>query len=219
MKPLASSSSRERILSRIRQGLSASTPSPFPDNVVPESYFVQSEDDPAIVFAESFANLQGKFVYCPTLDSFHQQLHQLIQSKGWASIFWNDAEVDRLLNVLNWSSSADLADCDASITRCEYLVARTGSILLSSGSGGNRTTSIYAPVHITIAYTNQLVNDLPELFEHLGKRYGSQLPSFISLASGPSRTADIEKTLVTGIHGPKEIYCFLLESLSEFTND
>jgi L-lactate dehydrogenase complex protein LldG len=64
-----------------------------------------------------------------------------------------------------------------------------------------------------------LVNDLPELFEQLSKQYGTQLPSFISLASGPSRTADIEKTLVTGIHGPKEIYCFLLESSPEFTND
>jgi L-lactate dehydrogenase complex protein LldG len=209
MKPLASSSSRERILSRIRQGLTVATPSPFPNTSAPES---------AIVFAETFSNLQGKFVYCPTLNSLHEQLHGLIQSKGWASIFWNDPEIDRLLNVLNWSSSADLADCDASITGCEYLVARTGSILLSSGSGGNRTTSIYAPIHITIAHTNQLVTDLPELFEQLGKRYGKQLPSFISLASGPSRTADIEKTLVTGIHGPKEIYCFLLESSPEYTN-
>jgi L-lactate dehydrogenase complex protein LldG len=219
MKPLASSSSRERILSRIRQGLSIPTPSPFPNTVVPESYFVQSDEDPAVVFAEQFMELQGKFVYCPTLDTLHQQLHQLVQSKGWASLYWNDAQIDAMLQPLNWSSSQHLADCDASITGCEFLVARTGSILLSSGSGGNRTTSIYAPIHITIAYTHQLVNDLPELFDVLTRRYGNQLPSFISLASGPSRTADIEKTLVTGIHGPKEIYCFLLESSSDTGND
>ena len=42
-------------------------------------------------------------------------------------------------------------------------------------------------------------------------KYKKNLPSFITLATGPSRTADIEKTLVVGIHGPKEVYVFLLE--------
>jgi hypothetical protein len=42
-------------------------------------------------------------------------------------------------------------------------------------------------------------------------KYGDQMPSMISFATGPSRTADIEKTLVVGVHGPKEVYCFLLD--------
>jgi L-lactate dehydrogenase complex protein LldG len=37
-------------------------------------------------------------------------------------------------------------------------------------------------------------------------------PSMISFATGPSRTADIEKTLVVGVHGPKEVYCFLIDN-------
>jgi L-lactate dehydrogenase complex protein LldG len=47
-------------------------------------------------------------------------------------------------------------------------------------------------------------------------KYGQQLPSVISLATGPSRTADIEKTLVVGVHGPKEVYLFLVEDLPSF---
>jgi L-lactate dehydrogenase complex protein LldG len=42
-------------------------------------------------------------------------------------------------------------------------------------------------------------------------RYNDSLPSLISFATGPSRTADIEKTLVVGVHGPKEVYCFLID--------
>jgi L-lactate dehydrogenase complex protein LldG len=42
-------------------------------------------------------------------------------------------------------------------------------------------------------------------------RYGDNLPSLISFATGPSRTADIEKTLVVGVHGPREVYCFLID--------
>ncbi|HMZ46290.1 MAG TPA: LUD domain-containing protein, partial [Chitinophagaceae bacterium] len=75
-----------------------------------------------------------------------------------------------------------------------------------------RNTSVYAPAHICIAFTNQLVYDIGEGLTLLQEKYINQLPSLITLASGPSRTADIEKTLVTGIHGPKEVFVFLVES-------
>ena len=42
-------------------------------------------------------------------------------------------------------------------------------------------------------------------------KYGDHLPSLITFATGPSRTADIEKTLVVGVHGPKEVFCFLVD--------
>ena len=46
----------------------------------------------------------------------------------------------------------------------------------------------------------------------LKDKYGDKMPSLITFATGPSRTADIEKTLVVGVHGPKEVYCFLVEA-------
>ena len=104
----------------------------------------------------------------------------------------------------------DLAACDASITLCEHLIARTGTIVLSSQQLSGRTTSIYAPIHICIAYTHQLVFDISDSLAQF-KKESEMLPSMISYATGPSRTADIEKTLVVGVHGPKEVYCFLVE--------
>ena len=71
--------------------------------------------------------------------------------------------------------------------------------------------SVYAPVHICIAYTKQLVYDIKDGLQLLKEKYGKQLPSLITFATGPSRTADIEKTLVVGVHGPKEVYCFLVD--------
>ena len=93
------------------------------------------------------------------------------------------------------------------------LVARTGTIVLSALNSG-RITSVYAPVHICIAYTSQLVYDISDALSWLVQKYGSNLPSFISFATGPSRTADIEKTLVVGVHGPKEVYLFLIDDLN-----
>lgn len=107
--------------------------------------------------------------------------------------------------------TGDLPGCDVSITSCECLVARTGSIMLSAGGVYGRAASVYAPVHVCIAYTDQLVYDIKDGLQLVKEKYGSRLPSVISLATGPSRTADIEKTLVVGVHGPKEVYLFLIE--------
>jgi L-lactate dehydrogenase complex protein LldG len=63
-----------------------------------------------------------------------------------------------------------------------------------------------------IAYTSQLVLDLKDGFKLLKEKYPENMPSMVSNITGPSRTADIEKTLVLGAHGPKELYVFLLEN-------
>ena len=108
-------------------------------------------------------------------------------------------------------TKGNLANCDAAITGCEALVARTGSMVMSAAQQSGRTTSVYAPVHICFATVNQLVYDVKDAIQLVKEKYKSNLPSLITFATGPSRTADIEKTLVVGVHGPKQVYCFLLE--------
>jgi L-lactate dehydrogenase complex protein LldG len=110
-----------------------------------------------------------------------------------------------------FSNTINLAGCDASITGCECLIARTGSIMMSAAQQSGRTVSVYAPVHICIAYSNQLVYDIKDALQWMKEKYRQAFPSLVTLATGPSRTADIEKTLVTGVHGPKEVYLFLVD--------
>ena len=83
---------------------------------------------------------------------------------------------------------------------------------MSAAQPSGRTVSVYAPVHICIAYVNQLVYDIKDALKLIKDKYGNQLPSLITFATGPSRTADIEKTLVVGVHGPKEVYLMLVEA-------
>jgi L-lactate dehydrogenase complex protein LldG len=73
-----------------------------------------------------------------------------------------------------------------------------------------RTAPVYYPSHIVVASVNQVVPDIENGFAAMRKKYGTDLPSMINLTTGPSRTADIEKTLVVGVHGPGEIFCFLV---------
>jgi L-lactate dehydrogenase complex protein LldG len=96
------------------------------------------------------------------------------------------------------------------ITSCEALIARTGSVMVTSGKN-SRILTIYPPVHIVVAYTSQVVMEIKDGLQVLRNKYGKNLPSMISFISGPSRTSDIEKTLVIGAHGPKEVFVFLID--------
>jgi L-lactate dehydrogenase complex protein LldG len=82
---------------------------------------------------------------------------------------------------------------------------------MSAAQESGRTVSVYAPVHICVAYTSQLVYDIKDALLKAREKYSGNLPSLITFATGPSRTADIEKTLVVGVHGPKEVYVFLVD--------
>lgn len=203
-----SDGSKEIILGKIRRALAAPVPRPFETADAGAQVYTPAGSDLAIVFAENFVGLQGQFSYCFGLGELRTQLNQLVARKDWHRVYCPDPFLRDLLKM-DWYE--DLASCNAAITGCEVLVARTGTIVLSASQAMGRTASVYAPVHICIAYASQLVPDVADAITRLQNKYENNLPSMISFASGPSRTADIEKTLVTGVHGPKEVFCFLVE--------
>ncbi|MGB8190450.1 MAG: LUD domain-containing protein [Chitinophagaceae bacterium] len=207
------SPSKENILKKIRQALSESTPLPFPQAEGNASVFQPPVQEMEVQFAEHFTGLGGKFVYCINHQELASYLNNLANQQKWTKVFCRETELKAVLqkNLFDNFCTSPLGDCDAAITTCELLVARTGSMVLSAAQESGRTVSVYAPIHICIAYTHQLVYDVKDALQAIAKKYGDKLPSFISFATGPSRTADIEKTLVVGVHGPKEVYCFLVD--------
>jgi L-lactate dehydrogenase complex protein LldG len=213
---MESQGARNKILKKIKQALKSPVPVPFPDQLADTPIFIPTEQELAISFAEKFTELTGKFIYCADYGELVQQLSALIKAKQWKKIYskesgWLDDMSEYQFDPIN---TDDLESCDAAITLCEHLIARTGSIVLSSQQLSGRAVSVYAPIHICIAYTHQLVFDISDSLQQF-KNDAEHLPSMISFASGPSRTADIEKTLVVGVHGPKEVYCFLVDKLTD----
>jgi len=201
------SPAKENILKKIRQALSNPAPLPFAQSEGANSVYRPATDELEVIFAQEFTKLQGRFAFCFDEKDLQKQLKQLIAEKQWLKIYckedkWNE----------QFSNTINLESCDASITGCEYLVARTGTIVMSAAQQSGRTVSVYAPIHICIAYVNQLVYDIKDALQLLKEKYAGNIPSLITFATGPSRTADIEKTLVVGVHGPKEVYLFLVDS-------
>ena len=210
---MSAQNSREKILEKIKKALENPTPLPFPGIGGNEPVFQPLNPEAAVEFAERFTQLQGRFIYCIDERELASSMTNLVRNMLWDKVYCLDEKLIEMLRFNGYSFFSDttLKDCDVSITGCECNVARTGSVVLSAADPGGRTASVYAPVHICIAYTHQLVADIEDAFRLLNNKYGNEFPSLISFATGPSRTADIEKTLVVGVHGPGEVYLLLVE--------
>lgn len=220
MQTFKTSKSKENILGRIRKELNkVSVPMPFPEveQRAGESVYNKRGYSEEELFAENFNRLGGKFIFCGDQAELLEKIHALHDNRGWKKMLCSD---DKLLSLLNspgveiaLSSNENPEDADACITDCEALVARTGSVIISSSQHMGRTSTVFYPVHIIVAYTSQVLPDIQQAIDYMKKKYGKDLPSMINLNTGPSRTADIEKTLVVGVHGPGEVFCFLVNDI------
>lgn len=219
MQTFKTSKAKENILSKIRKGLNeASVPMPFPEAEQKSAagIFAGRSESAEEIFADNFIGLGGKFVFCNNEQELLQQLNDLYDSRGWKQMFCAEPRLLQIFqnNKLNIAEDIDLTQthADACITGCEVLVARTGSVILSSKQYMGRTSSVFYPIHIIVAYANQVTDDIRTGLDFLKEKYGNEMPSMINLNTGPSRTADIEKTLVVGVHGPGEVFCFFVNA-------
>lgn len=97
------------------------------------------------------------------------------------------------------SSDAELFDADAGITGVFAAIAETGTVVCCSGAAQPRATSLVPPRHYAIVGAEQI---LPDLVDLLPRLTAAGVPTNVNLITGPSKTADIEGVLVTGVHGP-----------------
>jgi L-lactate dehydrogenase complex protein LldG len=101
---------------------------------------------------------------------------------------------------------------DVGISGVDYALADTGTLVLLTRKGQARSISLLPPVHIAIVRPQQILSGLSDLFPMMRDDAGSSdLCSAITFITGPSRTADIELTLVVGVHGPQQLHVILLE--------
>jgi L-lactate dehydrogenase complex protein LldG len=208
-------SSKETMLTNIRNALVNTTKQPF-QNLESSDTIYNVPDEPLdILFAEELLKVNGEFVFCETEKECVDGIKELILQKGWENIFCFEDALKVLFDkhqFINYETSDDITKADAGIVMCEALVARTGSILISSKQASGRTLPIYPTYNIIVASTKQLVPDISDGFALVRKKYDGNMPSMVNLATGPSRTADIEKTLVLGAHGPKGVFVFLIDN-------
>lgn len=222
---------RERILGRIRRALAApdaaphlgSSPPPegCPAAPTPEEIraLFQPVGDAWERFCSESAALKTECIAAADSAAGAAALAQLLAGLPAGPIAVEDcAWLRELVGALptasragawHWSSAGPApADAVAALTCADALIAATGSVLSSSGHGG-RTAAVIAPCHVVIARRDQLVPDLAAALDLAQRRDLARRHSLLGLITGPSRTADIEKQLVLGAHGPRRLVVLL----------
>jgi hypothetical protein len=107
----------------------------------------------------------------------------------------------------------EIIEAGLGITGADYAVAETGSVVIVPRKGLSRLVSLVPPVHLALVRPQEVVETLDDLFRLRRLEYyrnGGDMGSYLNFITGPSRTADIEQTLVVGVHGPKEVHLVLL---------
>lgn len=214
------STSREKILKKVRDALIEKTEAPYPIIDLESSVYKELTEPLDVTFAEELIRIAGKFVYCESEDEFLGNLKSFILENDWGVLFCQDPALQSMLKAggIPYESHTEaILEARIGITRCEFLVARLGTVVVSSRLSPGRKITVYPEIHLVLGYSSQLVPDLKQALSGLRKKYRDHYPSMISLISGPSRTADIEKTLVMGAHGPKQLYVFLIDDSTATT--
>lgn len=170
------------------------------------------QPDAVTCFSNELEAISGQCFLCDDESDLFVQLKLFVKQQGYTSLFCRDTYITHQLQTCEipfTNQDLDFESMQAGITGCEFLVARTGSVFVSSATTSGRQMNVFPPVHIVIAYVSQLVDYPQDALRAVQLKYGDALPSSITVITGPSRTADIEKTLVLGAHGPKEFVVFL----------
>jgi len=208
------SSSRQEILDKIRK---------VSNRKQPEQAYTEFENtviykpilpDAISCFKNELEAISGKCFVVESEAELFQILQKELSDRQINAIYCRDTTISAQLSAFNIPFTNRAEDFEAmtcGITTCEFLIARTGSVLVSSEGESGRQMNVFPPIHIILANSSQMLNYPEDALVAIQKKYSGQLPSTITTITGPSRTADIEKTLVLGAHGPKELMVFVLK--------
>jgi L-lactate dehydrogenase complex protein LldG len=187
-------------------------------------------------FRKEFTRVSGEMAVCSDADSVVDAIKDLIQSANLGTVAISQHAVCRRLQIgeklraelpqiqfiseeMDSENSFErsrlrekLSDVELSITGAEYLIADIGTIITVSNPQASREISLLPTTHLVVATPDQIYPNMAELFREIHEKHGTTLPgSALTLITGPSRTADIEKVLIKGVHGPTRLLAIVLD--------
>lgn len=186
-------------------------------------------------FRREFELVSGEFVFCDNNASIFEFLSQLIQSSTTTRIAVSRHPICQRLSIAKVLQDRmpgtsllveeiesenpyarerlrnAMAQVQLSITGAEYLIAESGTLVVAAGSQASRQISLLPSIHAVLATADQIYPNMADLFLEIQKKYGAKLPgSALTCITGPSRTADIEKVLIKGVHGPTRLITIMV---------
>ncbi|MFL6276101.1 MAG: lactate utilization protein C [Blastocatellia bacterium] len=225
---------RDEILSKVKQALgnrNAAHSAGLSDDIAPAPPIAplseQQRDALVEQFAAALARVDGGFSVAASAQEVGEQIAGIaaqVKSRkavGWYSPWFEQLGLTSRLAEMGIEFITDrerpdkaafineAAEAGLGITAVDYALADSGTLCLLAAENQPRTASLLPPLHIALLQRAQMIRGLDDLFARLP--VGSDLSSAVTLITGPSRTADIELTLVVGVHGPQQLHVILAD--------
>jgi len=220
--------SREQILATIRAAVGTSVRRDRAS--APEFNLRNSVQETGVDLTEQFRSevirIGGRFHHAPNGESVCGYIEQVAEAEGASTVICSNAHLAAEFGIANRLAAngiAFIADptasdiltnaarADIGVTGVDYALAETGSLVLLARPGQPRSVSLLPPVHIALIRPEQIIRGFDELFELLRADFeATGVKSAVTFITGPSRTADIELTLVVGVHGPQQLHAVLI---------
>ncbi|MGQ8337662.1 LutC/YkgG family protein [Sunxiuqinia sp. A32] len=204
---------RENILNRIKKASENRNPVEVTEPDWDTPIYLEQGKDLTANFKTNLELIAGSFISCKNLDEAAVEIQKIQDDFKVEKTFLLDTKLKKAFKEkINYTArKTDFEKMQVGITPCEFLIAHLGSALISSGGDSGRRLHVFPETHIIVAHKKQLVNYLDDGIDQLQKKYKGKLPSIVTNITGPSRTADIEKTLVMGMHGPRKLFVILCD--------
>ncbi len=214
-------SSREAILSRLRNALADRPDAPLPP--VPKVWPCTNPDVKTMTdrFVAELSAVQGECVRCQSIDMAREKLQAMLEELGATTLAAADRPaveelVGPLGEMVQWPSDdwtpESMGQLPVSVVSAEYLLADTGTSMVTCETAQQRLLCYIPPVCVVLAKADQLREHLPAAWQEIRTRAAEpDLRGEFVFITGPSRTADIEKILILGVHGPKRLIVLLVE--------
>lgn len=187
-------------------------------------------DDLIKQFAAELTAVGGRFYAAATAEAAFQYVEHIGSDRGAKTIIGWDTPLIEGIDLPKRLGETGIAfltertdnefirtavDAGIGVSAIDYALADTGTLVLVARKGQARSVSLLPPIHIAVMKPDQVIPGLSELFPLLRgetEAGGRLLTSAITFITGPSRTADIELTLVVGVHGPQQLHVVLVEN-------
>ena len=220
------SSSRQELFARVHAALGRShtqppaSPPPTVDETI--ARLAQPSDDLVKMF-HAKAAASGMFVHRPKAAELTTHIIEFLKTQNVQSVVLGKlplvADLENALHqagiaIVDWKAQPGLDaqfDVGCGITGVRVALAETGTLVLCSDAHMSRGLSLIPPLHIAIVRPADILPDMIDYWASLRGIPASDLPSNMVFITGPSKTADIEGELVTGVHGPEAVHILLVD--------
>lgn len=208
---------KNRVIDNIRHSLGRTDQTPVsPHPAINESRQPGSIDSEIETFLSEIKKLSGvgQRLLSSEIDNGLKTLVQeqnIRKATVWETPQLRRSGVTEILNSLGVdlvSPNANkhaMALCDLGITEADYFLPETGTLVLKSSADRPRAVSLLPRVHLAIVRPDMLRADMHQVFAEAKAHH------YLVFITGPSRTADIELTVTLGVHGPRNLYVWMLE--------